>query len=435
MSARSFLSIWFGQAVSTFGSSLTAFVVSAWLYERSRSATLVALVWIATTLPDLLLSPFAGVLVDRWNRRWAMIVSDLGSAAGTLTMALLALIDRLQVWQILAATAWISIFGTLLWPAYSAAMAQLLPRQQLGRANGLVQVGDSAARLAAPILAGVLLVRIHLAGVLLIDFATFAASLLALSLARVPPPPHGGAPRRPVLDEVATGWRYIQHRRGLLALLVYFAGVNIAAGFAQVLITPLVLSFATPAVLGTVMSIGGIGLLAGSLLLGAWGGGRSPIRSVLAFTGLMGISVLACGLAPWPLLIGLGVAGSYFATPLVEGASQVLWQSKTSPEVLGRVFALRKVTALCSRPVAYVFAGVLDDRVFEPAMAPGGALVGTAGRLLGVGTGRGAAALFCLSGLVMVGVALAGCLYGPLRRIDRELPDVTEVSPVAAAES
>jgi MFS family permease len=425
-SVRVFLLIWFGQFVSVFGSGLTAFALGAWVYQTTGSSTLVSLVWLATTVPDLLLSPVAGALVDRWNRRRSLLVSDAGAALGTLAMGLLAWSGRLPIWQAVIASAWVSVFIALQWPAYTAAITVLVPKEQFGRANGMVQTAQSVAQFAAPVSAGFLLAHFRLAGVLLTDFATFFFSFAILLMVHIPSvrrETESGRGFRSLIRETAGGWQYIRSRPGLLALLLYFAGVNFFVGFVQVLLVPLVLSFTTATVLGSLMSIGGGGMIVASLLMSAWGGPRHRIPGVLLFTALIGLSVLLCGLKPSPLLVGVGLFGALFFTPFLEGSSQAIWQAKTDPSVLGRVFALRKMTALLSRPVAYVFAGPLADRVFAPLLTVGGPLAGSAGRLLGVGPGRGIGLLYVVAGLCMTSVAVAGSLYPGLRRMEREVPD------------
>jgi hypothetical protein len=258
------------------------------------------------------------------------------------------------------------------------------------------------------------------------------AVLLAVRIPDVRRETGTGRGLRSLLQEVAGGWRNIRDRPGLLALLLYFAAVNFFVGFVQVLVVPLVLSFTSAAVLGTLMSIGGGGMIAASLLMSAWGGPRRRILGVYLFTALIGLSVFLCGLRPSTLLVGIGLFGAFSCTPLLEGSSQALWQSKTASEVLGRVFALRKMTALFTRPVAYVFAGPLADRVFEPLLAPGGPLADSAGRLLGVGPGRGIGLLYVVAGLSMVAVALAGGLHPRLRQVEREVPDAELVTEAGA---
>ena len=167
-----------GQAVSILGTGLTGFALGVWVFQRTGSATQFALVALALLLPVVLLLPVAGALVDRWDRRWAMIVGDAGSGLCSLGLAALVWSGRLEVWHIWLLCAGSSAFSALQYPAFTAASTLLVPRRHLGRAAGLTQLAIAAAQILAPLLAGALLGRIGLRGVLLVDVLTFLEWIL-----------------------------------------------------------------------------------------------------------------------------------------------------------------------------------------------------------------------------------------------------------------
>ena len=177
---RVFLVVWLGQVVSVVGSGLTSFALGLWVYERTGSVTPYALTGLFAVLPSVLLSTLAGVLVDRWDRRRVMLLSDTGAGLATLAVALLFLTGRVQVWHIYLATAVSAAFSTCQRLAYTATTAQLVSKERLGRANGLVQFGQAASEILAPTLAGILLLTVKVQGVLLIDFATFLFAVAVL---------------------------------------------------------------------------------------------------------------------------------------------------------------------------------------------------------------------------------------------------------------
>ena len=181
---RTFLIVCLGQLVSLTGSGITSFALGVWIYQKTGSVTQFALMALAATLPMILISPFAGALVDRWNRRWAMILSDTGAALCTLCIATLFWYDRLEVWQLYLLTAIAGTFNAFQWPAYTAATTMIVPKEQLGRASGIMQIGRGVAQVVAPGIAGVLLVTIGLRGIILIDFASFTIALMTLLFVR-----------------------------------------------------------------------------------------------------------------------------------------------------------------------------------------------------------------------------------------------------------
>ena len=142
---RIFTLIWFGQLISFIGFGLTRFALGVWVYRNTGSVTQFALISLFAILPSILLSPLVGVLVDRWNRRTCMILSDAGAGLSTLAIVLLLLVGRLEVWHIYLVVAVSSTFNAFQWPAYAAATTMLVPKQHLGRASGMVQLAEAIA--------------------------------------------------------------------------------------------------------------------------------------------------------------------------------------------------------------------------------------------------------------------------------------------------
>ncbi len=423
---RIFLVIWFGQLISLTGSGLTAFALGVWVYLRTGSVTQFALISLFTSLPGIAISPIAGALVDRWDRRMAMVLSDSGAGLCTLTIALLLLAGRLEVWHIYLVLGISAAFQAFQWPAYSAATTLLVPQKHFGRASGMVQLSEAVAQIVSPALAGVLLGLIQIQGVILTDFATFLFAALTLVSVRFPRPEataEGKRERGSLLKEATYGWTYITARRGLLALLVFFAATNFTSSIVGVLFTPLVLSFATPAVLGTIMSIGGLGFLLGSLAMSTWGGPRWRVHGILGFSALQAAVLFAAGLPPHFLIYAAAAFLFFLSIPIINGCSQAIWQSKVAPDVQGRVFAVRRMIAWSSLPLAYATAGPLADFIFEPLFAKGGLLSGNIGQVIGVGPGRGIGFLFMVLGVLSLLATIVGYMYPRLRRVESELPD------------
>jgi len=435
-------SIWGGQLVSLVGSGLTSFALGVWAYQRSGSVTQFALIVFFAGLPGILLAPVAGTLVDRWDRKWVMIGADTASGMVTLAVALLLWKDGLQIWHIYIAAALNSVFKTFQWPAYIAATTLMVPKKHYGRVGGMMQFGQAASGIVAPLLAGLLMVTIDIQGVLVIDFSTFLFAVGVLAFVPVPSPKQSAegaaAAKLPFKKQVTYGFHYILKRQGLMAILVFFAMINLVVSMATVLVTPLVLSFANEAILGTVLSVSSAGMLVGSIIMMITGGPKKRIYGILGFGLVLGVAVLGAGLRPyWPL-----VAGSVFlmmvGVPIIQGCSQAIWQSKVEPDIQGRVFAVRRMVAQFTVPIADLAAGPLADYLFEPAMAKGGPMAPIFGHVLGgVGQGRGIGLLFLTIAAFPVLVSIAGFLYRPLRDIETDLPDAVsddeDEQPAAAA--
>jgi DHA3 family macrolide efflux protein-like MFS transporter len=424
---RAFVTIWLGQLISLIGSQLTGFALGVWVYDLTKSVSLLALTQIASQAPYVILSPLAGVLADRWNRRTAMIVSDLGAGLAVLAAAALYLTGRLQPWMVIPINFWMAAFNTLMWPAYTASVTLLVPKQHYGRANGFVQLGEALPQIAGPALAGALYVAIRPGNMALIDFATYLTSVVLMLLFVRIPNPHkteaGQQAKGSIWKEMGFGWDYIVARKGLLSLLLFFMAINFVGGVMQPLFVPLVLDNWTADVLGYLSTIMGIGMLAGTLLMSAWGGGRRKIHTLLG-AGLVGALFLTVvGLrASIPLLAVCGF-GFMFSGPFMNACSQAIWQSKVAPDVQGRVFAVRRGIAWSTQIVAPLLAAPLADYIFKPAMSAGGTLAPILGPFIGVGASRGVGLLISSLGVVYVAVCLVAFLSPAIRHVERDLPD------------
>ena len=433
-SMRTFYTVWFGQLISTLGSGLTGFALGVWLYERTGSVTLFALNILAFSLPSVLMAPFVGVMTDRYDRRKIMLAGDIGAGVSTLILFLLLSTDALQTWHIYLATAVGSIFNSFQWPAYMAATTMMVPKEQLGRASGLSQIGQALSQLLSPALAGVLYLSIGLQGVMGIDFATFLFAVLTLLVVRIPRPvlsEKGEESRGSVWSEAKYGWHYIRQRPGLFGLLLWAAVVNFALAFFGPVFLPMLLNMTTVAVVGFASSVIGVGMLLGTLIMSAWGGPKRRVLGIFACGTWLGVCVVLVGLRPYlPTIIGGAFLGM-LVVPIANGASQVLWQTKVEPDIQGRVFAMRRMIGQSIAPIATLMAGPLIDQILEPAMVEGGALANSVGRVIGVGAGRGGAVIFIVMGFLVVFASLLAYLHPRVRNIETEIPDVV----VESAES
>jgi MFS family permease len=420
--------IWLGQLISTVGSGLTGFALGVGIYQETGSVTSFALFIFSFLLPGVLLSPFAGALVDRWPRRWVMILSDTGAGVGTMAIWLLLRTENLETWHIYIVTIFISAFSTFQWPAYSAATTMLVPKKNLGRASGMVQIGEAISQLFSPAIAGAMYVTVGLEGIILTDVATFLFAVLTLLTVHVPEPERtkeGEEARESFWKEMTFGWNFITARRGLLALLLFFAIGNFTSGMIGPLIQPMMLDRVGPDTMGYVFSFIGLGMLAGTVVMSVWGGPKRRIFGIFIPAFIESILLIVLGFNVTIVTFAAGGFLFLFGNPIMNGSSQALWQSKTEPDIQGRVFSVRRMIAQFTSPIAILVAGPLAEKVFQPLVSVGGRLDGTnLGRLVGIGPGRGTGLLFVCMGTLSLISALAAFLYPRLRLVEEELPDV-----------
>lgn len=423
---NTFILVAIGQIISVTGSSLTGFALGAWVYQDTRSTTLFSLILLFTVLPSLLFAPLAGALVDRWDRRRVMIAADSGAAVCTGLLIILISIGHLEIWHIYIIMGLNSLFRALQVPAYTASVSLLVPREQLGRANGIMQLEVTSSYLLSPILAGWLLETVGIVNIMLIDLATFLFAVSIVLAVRIPRPlaiKEDAAISNSLWKDMAIGWQFISARAGFLGLMILFGLGNYANLMTDTLLPPMLLELSSPTVLGTVLSTGGLGMLVGTVLMSAWGGPKKRIYGVLIFKTLAGLAIMGIGLFQSIPLIALATFFYYLPFPLVNGSDQAIWQSKVPPEFQGRVFSIRSTLARSMIPLAYLTAGPLSDGVFKPLLSENGVLAFTIGQIFGVGPSRGIGLLIFLMGEIIVVLTLAAATDPRVRNVEDELPD------------
>jgi MFS transporter, DHA3 family, macrolide efflux protein len=428
---QTFFIVWAGQVISLLGTKLTEFALGFWIldqtYQDNGTITQFALTILFMYLPKVIISPLAGVLVDRWNRRFTMIMSDLGT--GLVTIAILSLVwtDNLAVWQIYLALIASSSLNAFQQPAYTASIAQLVPPKNLIRANGMVQASFAIAKIASPAIAGILLHHFSLKTILCIDASTFVIAILTLVSVKFPDVKRFARKRNKVLNQVVAdavaGWNYIVLRPGLVRLVCFIAISYFTMGMIEVVLWPLLYQPGSTAELGFVLSVGGCGMLVGSVLMSLWSGPRNRVQAIICFVGLQGLIVLVGGLKISPVVLAFGIFGYLFSQPIIVSCNQAIWQSKVPTRLQGRVFALQQTLERSLAICAYLLAGPLVDNVLNPLMAEGGIVAQVIGKVINTGMGQGVTLLLVILGVINLMVVAIAYREPRLRHLEQELPD------------
>ncbi len=424
-----FTLVWIGQIVSMLATQMTQFTITVWAYEKTGSVTALGLVTVFGSVSFLLMSPIAGAMVDRYNRKLMMMISDLGAGTATLLLLTLQSTNGLQMWHLYLASAITGLFSAFQWPAYSSSISLMVPKKHLGRANGLMSLLDNGPAVLAPLLAGALLPFTHFAGILTIDVVTFVIAILVLLIVVVPQPSQVAAGDKGsgnLLRESVYGFRYIFARPSLFGLQLLAMVANIFGGIYFVLLPAMILARTSnnELVLASIQSIGATGAILGGIALAVWGGFKRRVHGVLLgyiVAGLLGCIVMSLrfGLPAW--LIASFI--STFAIPIIGGSTQAIWQSKVAPNVQGRVFSARRLIGWSSQPITPILGGLLADRWLEPAIRANGSLAQFWAPIVGTGPGAGMALIMIFMGLGTALIGVAGYLVRGIRDVETILPD------------
>ncbi len=365
-----FFAIWSGQAFSLLGSNLVQFALVWWLTAQTGSATVLAMATLAAMLPQVLLSPIAGTLVDRWNRRRVMMVSDGLIALTTLGLAFLFAAGLVQVWHIYLVMLIRSAGGAFHWPAMQASTSLMVPEKHLSRVAGLNQMLYGAMGIVAPPLGALLLAVLPIQGILMIDVVTALLAILPLLFIMIPQPERSGAAgaaRTSFLADLREGLRYLRGWPGVMAVIVMALFINFLVNPAFSLLPILVTRHfggGAPELAG-MESAWSLGMVIGGITLSVWGGFRRRIMtSIVGLVG-MGIGIALVGLIPPPAFV-LAVAATFlggFMNPIVNGPVFAILQAKVAPEMQGRVFSLINAGGVAAAPLGLAIAGPVADAV------------------------------------------------------------------------
>ena len=420
---RRFALVAAGQIVSITGSALAAWAIPVWIYLQTGSLAKFALFTVSALVPSLLVGPVAGAVVDRASRRVVMMVSGAAAGGCQLVLGLLYASGQLQPWHLYTSVACVASALTFQRLAFTAAVPQLVPKRFLGNANGLAQMSTGFANLLVPLVAAGLLATIGLGRILLLDVASYVFALGVLAMVHFPDL-MGMRRRKPLLTEVASGLRYSWGSPALRALLLFSAMINVFLGPALILVVPLVLSFGSLVDVGRVSFAEALGAFAGGLIFTVWGGPvRRRMLGLLLATFALAGTCLVTGLRPSVPLVAAGVFGTAFALVLIQSTYTTIVQVKVPQRFHGRVFALNQMIAWSTLPVGFLVLAPLASRAFEPLLAPGGALAGPVGQVIGVGSGRGIGLVYFVVGLAIAALTAVGLRTTRLGRFDADVPD------------
>ncbi len=368
--ARRFFTIWAGQAFSLLGSQLVQFALVWWLTSTTKSATVLATATLFAILPQVFISPFAGALVDRWNRRLVMIAADGLVALTTVGLIVLYATGNMQVWHVYAAMLLRATFGAFHFPAMQASTSLLVPSEQLSRIAGLNQGLQGLINIVAPPLGALMLSFVPLHNVLMVDIVTAALAILPLLFIAIPQPENRTVSEhtnlvKAVLVDIREGARYVRAWPGLLVIIFVAMALNFIMVPSSSLMPLLVTQhFGGGALqLGWLEAVMGVGVVVGGITLAVWGGfKRKVITSMVGLIG-MGLGSVLIGLAPVSLFV-LALGGMFImglTNPLVNGPLFAILQATVEPDMQGRVMSLLVSGAGAMMPISLLLAGPLAD--------------------------------------------------------------------------
>lgn len=401
-----FLFLWSGQFISAIGSGLTSFGLGIYVLQQTGQTSAMALVTLLAFMPSLLLSPVAGVLADRYDRRLLMVLGDSLSALGLIYILVCMLNGGAQLWQICIGVTVSSVFSSLLDPAYKATITDMLTEEQYTKASGFVQIAGSAKYLISPVFAGLLLAVADVKLLLIIDICTFFVTLPTTLVVRSGLVSKKSEQAQAFIQEFKEGWKAVSGKRGVLVLVIMTSVMTFFIGFIETLAMPMILAFSNSTVLGTLETVMASGMLVSSAIIGMLAIRRNFVRMLAVSLFCSGLSIAAFGLRENVILIGLSGFMFFAMLPFTNTALDYLVRTNIDNSVQGRAWSLIGLLSQLGFVAAYMLAGVLADYVFTPLLVQGGVLADSVGQIIGTGRGRGMGLLIIIAGLLLSAASL-----------------------------
>ncbi|MEM8611842.1 MAG: MFS transporter [Cyanobacteria bacterium P01_H01_bin.105] len=417
---RTFTLIWFGQLVSAIGSRMTFFALTLWAWEATGSATALALVGLFFQLPQIPTTLFAGVIIDRFNRKTLMLLGDAVTAVATLVVGGLYMTGQLAIWHLYLVAMLAGGFSQLQILTYQASLSLIVPKQHYTRAGSMGAMVHYGSQIVGPALAGILYPIIGLSGIVGIDFATFMVAFVTLLAASIPHPPKVTPSSESWTRQLTFGFRYVWQRPSLKALLLLTILFTFAHDCGAALQSPMILARTqgSPLAVASISAAAGMGGVIGAIILTLWGGPKRRIYGLLVGYIGAGVSKLVFGLGrSLPVWVPAQVCSS-LNFPMIGSCRSALWMDKIASECQGRVFAANALVTQLVSAIAILLAGPLADRYLEPAMVRDSMLAAWLGPIFGRGAGSGMAVLYSLCSLALLLIGVCGLLNSRLKTIE-----------------
>lgn len=391
---RSFLLLWAATFISAIGSGLTSFGLGVYMFEKTGLSSITGLTMLAGFLPGLLLSPFAGVLADKHDRRLIMLLGDGLSAIGILYIYFSIKHGSSAVYPVIIGVVISSVFSSLVEPAFKASISDILDKEQFTRASGLMQLSGSAKFLISPIIAGILLAAYDITLLLLIDISTIFVMVLMTGIVKRLLKKSGkqnsaSHASEAILPALKTGFHALKERHGLCRLVLSFSLISFFLGTLQTLSTPLILSFAEADFLGRCITISSLGIIAVSLFLSLVKIRRN-YHAILCAS-LAGAGIFMIGFGLWEHKIIICIFGFLFFSmlPLANMTLDYLARTNIPKAVEGRIWGFIGILSQLGYVAAFAFSGIIADHIFVPFLKSDSVFSKAIGKILGEGSGRG----------------------------------------------
>lgn len=397
---KDFLILWSTQSMSQLGSSITAFALTLWLYEKTGSSLSTAALTICSYAPYVMMSIFAGALTDRFDKKKTMLICDVLAVTCTIAVYLLYRTEHLMVWHLYALNAISGLMNTVQQPASEVAMTLIVPEKYYQKTSALRSLSRSLISVLNPLIATALYSFAGLNGVVAVDVGSFMIAFAALQFF-VKIPESRGEKKESVLLLAKGGIEFLKKTPMIMTLLLFMAGINLVSSAFDATLPGYVIPNPKggQAILGIVTSCSGVAMIIGSLIASYLPKPKDRVKVVyLTMLFAMGTENFIMAFAREPMLWCIGQVIGWILVPVMSTNLEVILRNSIPVELQGRVYACRNTLQFFTIPIGLFLGGFMVDDVCEPFMVRyGDSLI--LKTLFGAGKGSGAALMMFILGI------------------------------------
>ncbi|MGA9770002.1 MAG: MFS transporter [Blastocatellia bacterium] len=369
LSHRNYKLFFSGQSISLIGTWMTRIATSWLVYRLTDSALLLGVVGFAGQIPSFVLAPFAGVLVDRWNRHRLLVATQILALLQSLALAILALTGLIKIWHIILLSIFQGLINAFDMPARQAFVVEMVEkREDLANAIALNSSMVNAARLLGPSIGGIIIAAVGEGWCFLLDAVSYLAVIASLLAMKIVPRMTKRTDDANVLQQLREGWRYAFRFAPIRNVLLLLALVSLV-GMPYTVLMPVFANevlHGGPNTLGLLMAASGVGALGGAMFLAA----RKSVLGLGKYISLMagafgaGLMVFSFSRMLWLSLLLMIVTGLGFMVQMA--ASNTVLQTIVEEDKRGRVMSFYTMAFMGTAPFGSLLAGSIAERIGAP---------------------------------------------------------------------
>ena len=421
---KKYIIFWLSQSISQLGSSMTSFALILWIYEQKQSAMSVSVISFCNYVPFIIVSLISGSFVDKYNKKFIMLITDSIAALCSLTVFILFVCESLQVWNIYLVNIIIGFMNAFQSPASSVAIGKIVPKDKLSKVSGMNSFSSNLITVFSPVLSAFVFSFGGFRIILLIDLFSFVFAFFILLLLIHIPEDYNKNYKKSILTGTKEGFIFIRRQKGLLFMIFTLSLINFFSRLTyENILSPMILarSGGNNKTLGYVNAAMGIGGIIGGIIVSLKKGTKKNVRMIYfsaAISFLFGDMLMA--IARNGFMWSIAAIAASLPIPFIMAGQNVIMYNRIPQKMQGRVFAVRNTIQFCTIPVGILLGGFFADYIFEPFMKSDNFVSNLLEIIVGKGTGNGMAVMFLITGIFGFLISLFSYRKKEIRELDIE---------------